>query len=203
MNNIYIQLILAYIKIGLFGFGGGYAMLSLVERTVVGPGWISEQMFTDIVAISQMTPGPIGINSATYIGYVAPGNINPVYDTPFWGILGSIAATLAVVIPSFILVLYASHFIRRHHESGIIKAIFSGLRPVIVGLIASAAIMLMNPANFNPDNKTSQLITSIVICVAAFCLVYFPIPWKGRKVKLHPILVICMAGTAGFLIYYF
>lgn len=203
MNNIYIQLILAYIKIGLFGFGGGYAMLSLVERTVVEPGWISEQMFTDIVAISQMTPGPIGINSATYIGYVAPGNINPVYDTPFWGILGSIAATLAVVIPSFILVLYASHFIRRHHESGIIKAIFSGLRPVIVGLIASAAIMLMNPANFNPDNKTSQLITSIVICVAAFCLVYFPIPWKGRKVKLHPILVICMAGTAGFLIYYF
>lgn len=203
MNNIYIQLILAYIKIGLFGFGGGYAMLSLVERTVVEPGWISEQMFTDIVAISQMTPGPIGINSATYIGYVAPGNINPVYDAPFWGILGSIAATLAVVIPSFILVLYASHFIRRHHESGIIKAIFSGLRPVIVGLIASAAIMLMNPANFNPDNKMSQLITSIVICVAAFCLVYFPIPWKGRKVKLHPIMVICMAGTAGFLIYYF
>ena len=70
--NIYLQLIWAYLKIGLFGFGGGYAMLSLVERLVVQPGWISEQMFTDIVAISQMTPGPIGINSATYIGYTAP-----------------------------------------------------------------------------------------------------------------------------------
>ena len=73
--TIYLRLIWAYLKIGLFGFGGGYAMLALIEREIVGPGWITEQTFTDIVAISQMTPGPIGINSATYIGYVAPGSI--------------------------------------------------------------------------------------------------------------------------------
>ncbi|MBD5269914.1 MAG: chromate transporter [Bacteroides sp.] len=201
MNNIYVQLIWAYIKIGIFGFGGGYAMLSLVEKSVVGPGWISETMFTDIVAISQMTPGPIGINSATYIGYVAPGSVDPAFQGVGWGILGSMLATLAVVLPSFFLVLYSSHFIRRHQESGAIKAIFSGLRPVVVGLIASAAILLMNSANFNPNGVTWQLVTNIIICVAAFCLVFFPIPWKGKKIKLHPILVIILAGLAGYIIY--
>lgn len=200
--QIYWQLIWAYIKIGIFGFGGGYAMLSLVEKAVVAPGWITEQSFTDILAISQMTPGPIGINSATYIGYLAPGQVNPALASPGWGILGAVLATLAVVLPSFFLVLYASHFIRRHNESGVIKAIFAGLRPVVVGLIASAAILLMNAANFCPDHETRTLIASIIICAIAFCLVYFPIPaGNGRKVKLHPILVICLAGLAGFFLY--
>ena len=198
---IYWQLIWAYVKIGIFGFGGGYAMLSLVEKEVVSPGWITETMFTDIVAISQMTPGPIGINSATYIGYVAPGVSDPLFDGPLWGILGSVLATLAVVVPSFLLVINASHFIRKHNESGVIKAIFAGLRPVVVGLIASAAIMLMNAANFNPRGISWQLIVNIVICVSAFCLVYFPIPFHGKQIKLHPIFVIILAGTAGFLIY--
>lgn len=200
--NIYWQLIWAYIKIGIFGFGGGYAMLSLVEKAVVTPGWISETMFTDIVAISQMTPGPIGINSATYIGYVAPESVNPALHGVLWGLLGSCVATLAVTLPSFFLVLYSSHFIRRHHESGAIKAIFSGLRPVVVGLIASAAIMLMNTPNFNPNGITWQLVSNIIICAAAFCLVFFPIPWKGRKIKLHPILVIILAGITGHILYY-
>jgi chromate transporter len=200
--TIYWQLIWAYLKIGIFGFGGGYAMLSLVEKSVVTPGWISETMFTDIVAISQMTPGPIGINSATYIGFVAPGSVNPVLSGVGWGILGSCLATLAVVVPSFILVLYSSHFIRRHSESGSIKAIFSGLRPVVVGLIASAAIMLMNAANFNPNGISWQLWVNIAICAISFCLAYFAISWRGKKIKIHPILIIIMAGIAGFLIYY-
>ena len=199
--GIYLELIKAYLKIGIFGFGGGYAMLSLVENAVVGQGWISEQMFTDIVAISQMTPGPIGINSATYIGYAAPSSMDPNLSSIWWGLLGSCLATLAVVLPSFFLVIYSSHFIRKHHESGIIKGIFAGLRPVVIGLIASAAILLMNAANFCPDGLTSQLITSIIICAIAFCLVFFPIPWKGEKIKLHPIFVITLAGIAGYLIY--
>ena len=199
--NIYWQLIWAYIKIGIFGFGGGYAMLSLVEKSVVDPGWISETMFTDIVAISQMTPGPIGINSATYIGFVAPGSVDPAFSGIAWGLLGSCLATLAVVLPSFFLVLYSSHFIRRHQESGAVKAIFSGLRPVVVGLIASAAIMLMNAANFNPNHISWQLWVNIIICVAAFCLVFFTFRWKGKEIKIHPILVIIMAGMAGYLIY--
>ncbi|MCM1504223.1 MAG: chromate transporter [Muribaculum sp.] len=175
--SVYLKIIWAYLKIGLFGFGGGYAMLALIEREVVSPGWITEQMFTDIVAISQMTPGPIGINSATYIGYVVTGNV-----------LGSILATVTVMLPSFLLVLYASHFIRRHKESVAIKGVFVGLRPVVIGLIASAALLLMNRQNF-PDNTFS-----ILIGVLSFVGVYFT--------KCHPILIICLSGLAGFLIYY-
>ena len=174
--SVYLKLIWAYLKIGLFGFGGGYAMLALIEREVVTPGWITEQMFTDIVAISQMTPGPIGINSATYIGYVVTGSV-----------LGSIVTTVTVMLPSFLLVLYASHFIRRHKASAIIKGVFAGLRPVVIGLIASAALLLMNRQNF-PDNTWS-----ILIGVASFLLVYFT--------KIHPIFIICLAGVAGLVIY--
>lgn len=199
--NIYWQLVWAYIKIGIFGFGGGYAMLSLVEKAVVSPGWISETMFTDIVAISQMTPGPIGINSATYIGYVAPGTVDPSLSGIGWGLLGSCLATLAVVLPSFFLVLYSSHFIRKHSESGAIKAMFSGLRPVIVGLIAAAAIMLMNAANFNPNGISWQLWTNIGICIIAFCLAYFPIKFRKKVFKMHPILIIVLAGITGFVLY--
>jgi chromate transporter len=199
--NIYLQLVWAYLKIGIFGFGGGYAMLSLVERAVVSPGWISQQMFTDIVAISQMTPGPIGINSATYIGFTAPGYMDPSLHFWYWGLLGSCLATLAVVLPSFFLVLYSSHFIRKHRESGVINGIFMGLRPVVIGLIASAAILLMNNANFNPNGVGWQLCTSILICAISFCLVYFKIPWRGKKIKIHPISVIVMAGVAGAIIY--
>ncbi|MDE6317958.1 MAG: chromate transporter [Muribaculaceae bacterium] len=188
---IYLQLIWSYLKIGLFGFGGGYAMLSLIEKEIVGPGWITEQMFTDIVAISQMTPGPIGINSATYIGYVAPGEYSAAFSSPVWGVLGSLLCTLVVILPSFLLVAKLSRFITRHHESGVIKGIFSGLRPVVVGLIASAALLLMNGDNFGTE--TGDLIKSIIICVASFCAVMFT--------KIHPIFVIILAGAAGWILY--
>ena len=188
---IYLRLIWAYLKIGLFGFGGGYAMLALIEREIVGPGWISGQMFTDIVAISQMTPGPIGINSATYIGYVAPAEYSEAFSSPVFGILGSVLCTLVVVLPSFVIVAYTSHLIRRHKDSVVVKGIFAGLRPVVVGLIASAALLLMNGANFGEE--WSQIAWSIAICLAAFLMVY--------KFKFHPILIICLAGVAGWLIY--
>lgn len=188
---IYLKLIWAYLKIGLFGFGGGYAMLALIERSIVGPGWISEQMFTDIVAISQMTPGPIGINSATYIGYVAPAESSPAFASPIFGILGSILCTLVVVVPSFILTLYASHVISKHKESVVVKGIFSGLRPVVVGLIASAALLLMNGPNFGTE--VPDIAISIGICIGAFLLVYFA--------KIHPIVVILIAGLVGFIVF--
>lgn len=179
--SIYLKLIWAYLKIGLFGFGGGYAMLSLVQNIIVENGWLSSQMFTDIVAISQMTPGPIGINSATYIGYVSTGSV--------WG---SIVATLAVVLPPYLLTLYASHYISHHSDSTIIKGAFMGLRPVVVGLIASAALLLMNKENFGIAGSSDQLI-SIIICIASFCAVYFT--------KIHPIIIIILAGLAGYFIF--
>ncbi len=188
---IYLKLIWSYLKIGLFGFGGGYAMLSLIEREIVGPGWITEKVFTDIVAISQMTPGPIGINSATYIGYVAP-QLNG-FPSPVWGILGSVLCTLVVILPSFLLVAYSSHFISRHKESVAIKGIFMGLRPVVIGLIASAALLLMNEENFG--SNASELIVSIIMAAVALGVVLFT--------KIHPILIIIASGVAGFFIYYF
>ena len=188
---IYLRLIWTYIKIGLFGFGGGYAMLALIEREIVGPGWITSQMFTDIVAISQMTPGPIGINSATYIGYVAPGQYSAVFSSPLWGILGSVLCTLAVVLPSFLLVIYTSHLISRHRDSLVVQGIFTGLRPVVIGLIASAALLLMNGENFGYEQV--QITWSVALCAAAFVMVYF--------LKWHPILIICLAGLAGYIIY--
>lgn len=186
---IYLKLIGTYLLIGLFGFGGGYAMLALIERMVVGPGWITEQTFTDIVAISQMTPGPIGINSATYIGYVTP----QVNGYPHWlyGILGSLICTVAIVVPSFVLMRRASHFIARHRESEYIRGAFAGLRPVVVGLIASAALLLMNTANFG--STSGDICISIGICATALAIQLFT--------KLHPIVTICLAGFAGWLIF--
>ena len=171
---VYLQLIWSYLKIGLFGFGGGYAMLSLIENEIVKHGgepfWgISEQTFTDIVAISQMTPGPIGINSATYIGYVVPSNAG--FDSIWWGLLGSLACTLAVVLPPFILVVYLSHFIRRHQNSVVIQGILAGLKPVVVGLIGSAALLLMNHDNFG--TTPVELTVSIALCVISFLIVHF------------------------------
>ncbi len=189
--TIYLKLIWSYLKIGLFGFGGGYAMLALIQREIVGPGWITGQMFTDIVAISQMTPGPIGINSATYIGYVTPLASPAGLTNPLWGVLGALVCTVVVVIPSFLLVAYTSHYISRHRQSRLIRGIFAGLRPVVVGLIASAALLLINAQNFG--TATADVICSAVICAAAFCLVYFA--------KVHPILVIILAGAAGLIVY--
>ena len=186
---IFLRLFWSYLKIGLFGFGGGYAMLSLIENEIVSPGWISEKMFTDIVAISQMTPGPIGINSATYIGYVAPGVAG--FQGWWWGLAGSLLCTLVVILPSFFLVTFTSRYIRKHHDSPVIKGMFSGLRPVVVGLIASAALLLMNGANFGTENR--DIIWSIGICITSFCVVFFT--------KIHPILIIVMAGIAGYFIY--
>ena len=177
--NIYLKLILTYLKLGLFGFGGGYAMLSLIQQEVVQRhGWISLTEFTDIVAISQMTPGPIGINSATYIGYTVTGG----------SVLGAIAATVAVVVPPYILMLYASHFVHKHSESPIIKGVFMGLRPVVVGLIASAALLLMNSDNFG--SEIDECVKSVLICIVTFIFAYFT--------KVHPILLIIVAGVAGY-----
>lgn len=189
--GIYLKLIWSYLKIGFFGFGGGYAMLALIENEIVGPGWITERMFTDIVAISQMTPGPIGINSATYIGYVAPATSSPELASPVWGILGSVLCTLVVVLPSFVLVRYAGHYIARHRDSPAIKGIFTGLRPVVIGLIASAALILMNGENFG--HTTPDVVKSVALAAVALALTLFT--------KVHPILLIIASGIAGYLIF--
>ena len=173
---IYWELLYVYLKIGLFGFGGGYAMLSLIQFEIVDRHhWLSLQEFTDIVAISQVTPGPIGINSATYIGYTVTGNV--------WG---AVLATFAVCLPSFLLVLLISYFFAKFKNNLYVKAAMSGLLPMSVALIAAAALLLMNKENFI-DYK------SLLIFIVAFMLTW--------KFKIHPILMIGLAGTAGLLLY--
>ena len=173
---IYWQLICVYLKIGVFGFGGGYAMRSLIQFEIVERyHWLTLQQFTDVVAISQMTPGPIGINSATYIGYTVTGNI--------WG---AVIATVAVCLPSFLMVLFISYFFVKFKNNKYVNAAMSGLLPMSVALIGAAALLLMNKDNFI-DYK------SILIFVAAFFLTW--------KYKVHPILMILLAGVMGFILY--
>ncbi|MDR1644279.1 MAG: chromate transporter [Tannerellaceae bacterium] len=181
---LFLQLFWVYVKIGLFNFGGGYAMLSLIQHEIVDrKAWITMQEFTDIVAISQMTPGPIGINSATYVGFTAA--INAGYS-PELAILGSVLATVAVCLPSFILILFISYYFVRFKQNRYVEAAFLGLRPAAVGLIAAAALLLMNTENFI-DYR------SILIFLSAFLLTW--------KFKLHPILTILLSGIAGCLLY--
>ena len=173
---IYWQLILVYLKIGTFGFGGGYAMLSLIQYEVVDHYyWLTLQQFTDVIAFSQMTPGPIGINSATYVGYAVTQSV--------WG---AIIATTAVCLPSFILVLLISYFFVKCRDNKYIKAAMSGLLPMSVSLIAAAALSLMNKENFI-DGK------SILVFTAAFGAT-----WKWN---IHPILLIILAGVSGYILY--
>lgn len=181
---LYLQLFYTFFKIGLFGFGGGYAMLSMIQGEVVTRyGWLTSQEFTDIVAISQMTPGPIGINSATYVGFTATGSV--------WG---SIIATLAVVLPSFILMLAISKFFLKYQKHPVVEAVFSGLRPAVVGLLASAALVLMNAENFSsPKEDMYSFIISCLIFLAAFI--------GTRKYKINPILMIVACGIAGLILY--
>lgn len=181
---IFLQLFYTFFVIGAFTIGGGYAMLSLIQHQVVEVhGWISDAAFTDIVAISQMTPGPIGINSATYIGYTVLQNSGA---SEFLCILGSFTATTAVVLPSFIIVLGMCFAFEKFSGSTIYKGVMNGLKPTVAGLIGAAALLLMTPENF-PDWK------SWVLFAAAFVAHMF--------FKTGAIQVIVAAGIIGLLIY--
>ena len=184
---IFLQLFYTFFKIGLFGFGGGYAMISMIQGEVVTRHeWLSSNEFTDIIAISQMTPGPIGINSATYVGYSAV--VNAGYSHAV-GILGSTIATVSVVLPSFILMVLISKFFLKYQKHPIIASVFEGLRPGVVGLLAAAALVLMNRENFGTYNW--QILTSIILFDGTFIASY--------RYKVNPILLIVICGIIGYV----
>lgn len=173
---IYIQLFYTFFIIGLFTFGGGYAMLSLIQNeVVVNHAWVTAQEFTDMVAISQMTPGPIGINSATYVGYSVTGNI-----------FGSLVATFAVCLPSFIIILSICRIYNRFKESNIFASLMKTLRPVVIGMIGAAAGILITKDNFIDW-------TSWLLFAAAFV--------ASQWLKINPITVIVLSGVIGYFIY--
>jgi len=181
---IYIELFATFFLIGMFTIGGGYAMLSLIQNQVVTVhNWIDDVTFTDIVAISQMTPGPIGINSATYIGYEVLVNTGA---SEFFCVLGSFTATFAVVLPSFIIVLSICRVYEKFRNHYLFKGVMNGLKPAVMGLIGTAALGLATPDNFI-DWK------SYILCIAAFAALYFK--------KLGPFSIIGLGALAGLILY--
>ena len=172
---IYLNLFLSYLKIGFFGFGGGYAMISLIyNEVVVQNGWLTAEELADVAAISQMTPGPIAINCATYVGYTVTGNA-----------LGSLLATIAVCLPSLTLMLLATKFYFKLRDNRQFKGAMSGMQPMMIGLILSSALMLFGDSTFI-DWK------SWIIFAACFV---------ASVRKVNPILLILLSAVAGVVLY--
>lgn len=176
--------------IGLFGFGGGYGMLSLIQYQVVDcHHWMTSAEFTNIVAISQMTPGPIGINSATYCGYTAVYNAT---GSALLGVAGSCIATFALVLPTFVLMVLISKLFMRYMRTQAVQSVFMGLRPTVVGLLAAATLLLMNAENFSTPDDPWRFSISVFLFVATFV---------GTKwMKVNPIRMILYAGFAGLVL---
>ena len=174
---IYLQLLWVFIKIGVLGFGGGYAMLSLIQHEVVDNyGWMTMTDFADMVAISQMTPGPISINLATYVGYTSAG------------LGGALLASFALCLPSVIMVYFILKLFMNQKNSSFLGNTLKGLKPAIAGLIFAAGLSMMNMQNF-VDFGRGQYNISVIICVLAFVASYF--------FKANPILLIVLSGVVG------
>ncbi len=181
---IYLELFFIFFIIGTFTVGGGYAMLSLIHANVVlKQGWITDQAFTDIVAISQMTPGPIGINSATYVGYSV---LEGTGASNLECIMGSFTATMAVVLPSFLIVVTICKAYNKFKTNQLFIRVLNFIKPVVVGLIAAAVIMLIKKESF-PEY------TSWILFAASFCIVF----WT----KISPIYILTTAGIIGLFLY--
>jgi len=180
---IYLDLFLTFFKIGAFTFGGGYAMLPLIQEAVLTKGWMPEQLLINFVAVSESTPGPFAINIATYVGSV------------MGGILGSVCATLGVVLPSFIIILLVAKFFEKFKESKTVKGCMAGLKPAVVGLIGSAIFSIFKTV-FIPDGFSVTIFNSMsfylsVLIFAASVVMIFK--------KVHPIIVICISAVLGIL----
>lgn len=188
-----VKLFVTFFKIGLFGFGGGYGMLSVIQGEVVTRyGWLSMAEFTDIVAISQMTPGPIGINSATYVGYTA---MNNAYGSVPLAVVGSLTASFAVMLPSLVLMLIISRYLMKYSNSRGVNAVFRVLRPAVVGLIASAALLLMSSENYGSfSDEPLRFVISVLITIVAFV---------AMRRKVSPILILLVSAIFGAVFYSF
>ena len=196
--TLFFQLFTTFFMIGIFTFGGGYAMLSLIQtQVVVTHGWLSEGAFTDIIAISQMTPGPIGVNCATYAGYEVLRQAGAGWAM---GVLGSATATFALILPSFLIILMMVKFYEKFLGNKVFEGVMSWLRPAVVGLIGAAAVILV--VNFSWANGMPQ----VTVLKDNF------IDWKSWLLfaaamiaslgfKVSPIIIIVAGGVMGLLLY--
>ena len=183
---ILLELFFTFFKIGLFTFGGGYAMLPLIQSEVQAQGWMSQSALVDFIAVSESTPGPFAINIATYVGSETAG------------VLGSVCATLGVVMPSFIVILIVAQCYEKFKESFAVKGVLSGLRPAAIGLIGSA-VLTAAATVFIPAEPAPilEVITSYeFICGAVIFAICLPLILNKKK-KIHPIIVIALAAVLG------
>ena len=198
MIGLLLQLFWTFFLIGLFTFGGGYAMLSLIQtEVVVEHAWLSESVFTDIVAISQMTPGPIGINCATYVGYDV---VTARGAGHLLGIVGSLTATLAIPLPSFLIVLMLVKFYTRVKGSPVFEGVMGAVRPAVVGLIGAAAVILCVSVDWNGMAPSFSIVRDNFPDWKSWCL-FAAAFIASFKFKVNPILLIVLAGVLGLLLY--
>lgn len=180
---IFLELFITFFKIGLFTFGGGYAMLPLIQEEVVAHQWMELSSLINFIAVSESTPGPFAINIATYVG------------SQMGGVLGAACATLGVVMPSFIIILIVARFYEKYKASKTIKGVMTGLKPAVIGLIGSAAVTIalsvFAPSGFDVVVFTDvSFYISLVIFILCTVLVFK---------KVHPIIVICIAAVLGII----
>ncbi|MEE0841096.1 MAG: chromate transporter [Acutalibacteraceae bacterium] len=180
---IYLELFLTFLKIGAFTFGGGYAMLPLIQQEVTAKGWMELEQLVNFIAVSESTPGPFAINIATYVGsQVAPLDI-----------LGSACATLGVVFPSFVIILIVAKIYDKFKNSKSVQGVMTGLKPAVVGLIGSAIISIALTVFF-PVSFTFAVFKSVQFYISLFiCILCTVLAFK----KVHPIIIICLSAVIG------
>jgi chromate transporter len=182
--DINLKLFFMFFRIGIFGFGGGYAMLPLIFQSVQEFGFMSYEDFSDFVALSQVTPGPIAVNAATYVGFYS------------YGITGAAFATLGVALPSFILVLTTMFCFKKFKESKVLKGVLTGIRPAVVGLVAAAAVFMaqasiVNTSMINLTNNIQEYINILPLAIFMCTMVLI------GKFKVNPIIIILLMGAIG------
>ena len=196
--EILLQLFLSFAAVGLVCVGGGYASMPLIQAEVIDQhGWLTMTEFVDIFTLSQMTPGPIGINTATYVGYDV---LSQATGSHLLGILGSATATLALVIPSFVLVLLIVRFYTKFKTSVLFEGVMSWLRPTVVGLIGAAAVILIVKTTWFQGTPSFSIVRENFPDWKSWCLLAaaFAASFWG---KVNPILVILGGAVLGLLIY--
>lgn len=188
-----LLLLLSFFKIGLFSFGGGYAMIPLIQSEIERNGWMKSTEFVNIIAIAEMTPGPIAVNSATFIGFKAAG------------VFGALVATLGVTLPSAVLVLAVASFILRNKENPIQRSVFSLLRPVVAALVLSAAFVVARTSLIAASAEHLSLREALAAPLRVLDPKGFIVLGASLllllRFKLHPALIVVIAGVFGALLY--
>ncbi len=193
MYKLYLELLVTFFKIGLFTIGGGYAMLPLIQREIVRHGWLTFKETIDIIAVSEMTPGPFAINAATFVG------------TKTGGIPGAAFATIGVVLPSFMIVTLVAKYSAQFKDQPILQYALYGLRPAVIGLIASAAFLIARTTFFTASDGNAGIfvgLQNILNTINWRAIIIFIVAIVASlKYKVHPILLIVISGILGIILY--